>query len=428
MKKLYVPFVTLLLLTACGAPAEEAGKETIPVPSATAETASTIATPAPTEEPTLELHWIDNQNSKGLYQREPLYGEGGYGYGNGGIAAHYFDFANATEQIIGEPLDLENANLQLYADEESLYWSWSGMVNDTPILLRSNLDGSNRESLYDFPEGTAFSSGSVGGMAGDGTALYFVYCHISDTPTVPDSYELVCLNTETGTLESLVKWEPFGGNLLGVWNGRLLITCTTLAQECPVKPVYDHYHVDNTEELEPWITTSLCALNPLTGTEEVLYSCPGGFLDRTLADGALWWEDDDHRILCRPLGAAEDTVVTQLPQAMQIMGIYSEDIWLYGQEDGKEWPYLYNRQDGTLTRSNQRRWIGGEDRAIWVMCEAGPGRYLVWDDASTGMQQLAGADGAQYLIDGYARYAIADRDSLLDTSKPMTPVTRPGVH
>ena len=62
------------------------------------------------------------------------------------------------------------------------------------------------------------------------------------------------------------------------------------------------------------------------------------------------------------------------------------------------------------------------------MCEAGPGRYLVWDDASTGMQQLAGADGTQYLIDGYARYAIADRDSLLDTGKPMTPVTRPGVY
>lgn len=132
MKKLYVPFVTLLLLTACGAPAEEAGKGAAPVPSATTETASTVATPAPTAEPTLELHWIDSQNSKGLYQREPLYGEGGYGYGNGGIAAHYFDFTNATEQIIGEPLDLENANLQLHADEEFLYWSWSGMVNDTP--------------------------------------------------------------------------------------------------------------------------------------------------------------------------------------------------------------------------------------------------------------------------------------------------------
>ena len=58
----------------------------------------------------------------------------------------------------------------------------------------------------------------------------------------------------------------------------------------------------NTEELKPWMTTSLCALNPLTGTEEVLYSCPGWRLDRKLAEDALWFEDEEGRILCRPLG------------------------------------------------------------------------------------------------------------------------------
>ena len=56
----------------------------------------------------------------------------------------------------------------------------------------------------------------------------------------------------------------------------------------------------------------------------------------------------------------------------------------------------------------------------------GPGRYVVIDDASTGMQAMADADGNQYLIDGYARYAIASRDALLDGSIPLTPVTRPG--
>lgn len=427
MKKLCVPLVAALLLTACGAPAEEPVPTATQAPPATVETAEVAATPAPTEEPTLELHWIDNQNSKGFYQREPLYGEGGYGYGNGGIAAHYFDFANATEQILGEPLDLETANLYLFADETSLYWAWSGMITDTPILLRSNLDGSNCEPLYDFPQGTAISVWD-GGMASDGTALYFRYCRISDNPTVPDEYELVRLNMETGTLDTLVKWDPFGGNLLGVWNGRLLITRETLAEECPVEPVYNHYRVENTEELKPWMTTSLCALNPLTGTEEVLYNCPGWRLDRKLADDALWFKDEEGRILCRPLGETEDTVVTQLPQVMQNMGIYTEDILLYGQEDGQEWLYVYNRADGTLTRSNQRRWFSQEDCAIRVICEAGPGRYLVLDDASTGMQQLAGPDGTQYLIDGYARYSIADRESLLDTSNPMTPVSRPGVY
>lgn len=425
MKKLCVPLVVALLLTACGTPAKEQAPATTQAPPATVETAEIAATPAPTEEPTLELHWIDSQNSKGVYRSEPLYGEGGYGYGNGGIAAHYYDFANATEQIFGEPLDLETANLHLFADETSLYWVWSGMITDTPILLRSDLDGGNRQPLYDFPQGTSLSVG-YGGLASDGTALYFSYCHISDDPAVLDDYELVRLDPETKTLETITEWAPFSGGLVGVWDGRLLITRTTLADDCPLEPVYEHYRVANIEELKPWMTTSLCALNPLTGTEEVLSSCPGWRLDRKLAEDALWFEDEEGRILCRPLGETEDTVVTQLPQVMQNMGIYTEDILLYGQEDGQEWLYIYNRADGTLTRSPQRRWIGEEDRPIWVLREAGPGRYLVWDDASTGMQQLAGADGTQYLIDGYARYAIASRESLLDKSVPMTPVTRPG--
>lgn len=425
MKKRCLLAAAAFLLTACTVPDAETVATSAPA-AQTPETAVSTATPAPTEEPTLPLYWIDDRNSRGLYQREPIYDATTYAYGGGGIMAHSYDFANATEQIVGEPLDLETANLCLYADEESLYWVWSGMITDTPMLLRSDLDGSNRQPLYDFAQGTAFYGGSTGGMAGDGTALYFSYCHISDDPAVPDAYELVRLDPETGTLETLEDWSPFGGELLGVWDGRLLITRKTLADDCPLEPVYDHYHVDNTEELEPWVTTSLYALNPLTGTEEVLYSCPGWRLDRELAEDALWFEDEQGRILCRPLGETEDTVVTRLPQAMQMLGIYTEDILLYGQADGQSWLYIYNRGDGTLTRSPRRRWIGGEDRPIWVMCEAGPGQYLVWDDASTGMQQLARADGTQYLIDGYARYAIASRESLLDKSVPMTPVTRPG--
>ena len=61
-----------------------------------------------------------------------------------------------------------------------------------------------------------------------------------------------------------------------------------------------------------------------------------------------------------------------------------------------------------------------------MVSEAGPGWYLVIDDANTGMQQLADREGTQYLIDGYARYAIASREALLDQSVPLTPVTRPG--
>lgn len=421
MKKLCIPLMLLLALTACSGPAGEAA----PAPSATAETAAATATPAPTEEPTLPLYWIDAQNSTAYYQREPLYGEGGYGYGNGGIAVHSFDFVQATEQIVGEPLELETANLNVFADEESLYWLWSGMITDTPMLLRSDLDGSNREALYEFPQGTALAVWN-GGLAGDGESLYFSYCKISDDPSRLDTYALVRLDPKERTLETLTEWTPFSGELMGVWDGKLLITRRALAEDCPVEPVYDHYRVQNFDEINPWMTTSLCAFNPLTGTEEVLYSCTGWMLDRDLAEDALWYEDGEHRLVRRPLGETEDIVVTQLPQDLQLTGIYTEDVMFYGQEEDKQWLYVYNRADNTLTRSPQRRWMNSEDRAIRVIGEAGPGRYLVLDDASTGMQQLADSDGKLYLIDGYARYAIASREALLDQSVPMTPVTRPG--
>lgn len=423
MKKRYVSLALLLLLTACGTPAEKTQSAQSLTPTATAEMAEPTATPVPTEEPTLPLHWIDAQNSEGRFQREPVYGTGGYG--DGGVVARCVDFYDATEQIIGEPLELENANLYLLADDESLYWSWSGMIRDTPILLRSDLDGGNRESLYEFPQGTAIM-GWGDGMASDGTALYFRYCRISDNPEVPDKYELVRLDQEAGTMETLTQWTTFGGSLLGVWNDRLLITRTALAEDCPVEPVYSTYHLANREELSPWLTTTLCALNPATGQEEVLYSCGGSMLDRTLAEDALWSVDGQNRLICRPLGETEDRVLVQLPQGAYIWGVYTEDVLLYGQEDGEEWLYVYNLAGGSLNRSPRKQWFGGEYRAISVVGEAGPGRYLVIDDANTGMQQLADSDGKLYLIDGYARYAIASRDALLDQSVPMTPVTRPG--
>lgn len=425
MKKMVCPIAMLLLLTACGTPS--AGPEATPIaqPPATEETAEAAATPQPTEAPALSLHWIDNQNEEGLYQREPVYDPHTYRYGDGGVGARYLDFSKATEEMVGEPLELETANLQLFADEESLYWAWSGTIRDTPILLRSDLDGKNRESLYEFPQGTAIALWD-GGLASDGTALYFRYCRISDEPTVPDDYALVRLDPESQELETLTEWGDFGGDLQGVWQDKLLITRTTLAEDCPIEPVYDHYHVSNWEELSPWLTTSLCALDPVTGEEEVLYSCQGNWLDRRLTTDALWTMDEEHRLLCRPLGAAEDTVVTQLPETLYLQIVYTEDVLLYGEEAGKQWIYVYHLDDGTMARSPLRRWFGQEDQAIHVVAEAGPGRYLVIDDANTGMQQLADRDGAQYLIDGYTRYAIASREALLDDSIPLTPVTRPG--
>lgn len=416
-----------LLLTACAAPASE------PAASATAEDASPPQAVEPSAAPTQSpetpqpaeqagpLHWVDAQNDAGRYEAE-------WDYNTDTVVARYLDFNAATEQIVGEPLELPNINADLFADDEYLYWFWSGMVNDTPILLRSELDGSDRAPLYEFPQGTSLAVWNWdSGFASDGGSLYFRYCQISDDPAVPDVYSLVRLAPEAQTLETLTTWSPFGGELVGVWNDRLLITRRTLAEDCPVAPVYGHYHVDNLNDLSDWMTTSLCALDPATGEEEVLYECPGNWLDRQVADGALWRTGEQGEVLCKPLDQPEEFTVLQASLPVYPYAIYTEDILLSATDEaGKDWLYLYDRTTGSLVSSPQRRWMGGEDRAIWVICEAGPGRYAVIDDASTGMQAIADADGNQYLIDGYARYAIASRGALLDDSIPLTPVTRPG--
>lgn len=425
MKKQLCLAVAALLLTACAAPASE------PAAPATAEGASppqAVETPAaPTQSPgtpqpaeqAAPLYWVDAQNDAGRYEAE-------WDYNTDTVVARYLDFNAATEQIVGEPLELPNLNADLFADDEYLYWFWSGMVNDTPILLRSNLDGSDRAPLYEFPQGTSLAVWNSG-FASDGGSLYFRYCQISDDPAVPDVYSLVRLAPEAQTLETLTTWSPFGGELVGVWNDRLLITRRTLAEDCPVAPVYGHYHVDNLNDLSDWMTTSLCALDPATGEEEVLYECPGNWLDRQVADGALWRTGEQGEVLSKPLDQPEEFTVLQASLPVYPYAIYTEDILLSATDEaGKDRLYLYDRTTGSLVSSPQRRWMGGEDRAIWVVCEAGPGQYVVIDDASAGMQSMADADGNQYLIDGYARYAIASRGALLDDSIPLTPVTRPG--
>src|SRR5699024_3460756 len=107
--------------------------------------------------------------------------------------------------------------------------------------------------------------------------------------------------------------------------------------------------------------TTLCALNPATGQEEVLYtSTIDGMLDRTLAEDALWSVDDQNRLIRRPLGETEDQVLVQLPEGLYIWGIYTEDVMLYGQEDGEEWLYVYNLAGGSLNQSPREQWFGGE--------------------------------------------------------------------
>ena len=149
MKKQLCLAVAALLLTACAAPASE------PAAPATAEDASppqAVETPAaPTRSPgtpqpaeqAVPLYWVDAQNDAGRYEAE-------WDYNTDTVVARYLDFGTATDS---RALRLPNLNADLFADNEYLYLFWSGMVNDTPILLRSNLDGSGRVPLYEFPPG-----------------------------------------------------------------------------------------------------------------------------------------------------------------------------------------------------------------------------------------------------------------------------------
>ena len=109
-----------LLLAACGAPVSER-----PSSSATAEDASPpqavepSATPTQTPEPPQPaeqagpLYWVDAQNSAGRYEAE-------WDYNTDTVVARYLDFNTATEQIVGEPLELPYGNAYLFADDEFL--------------------------------------------------------------------------------------------------------------------------------------------------------------------------------------------------------------------------------------------------------------------------------------------------------------------
>ena len=252
--------------------------------------------------------------------------------------------------------------MYLFADEDSLYWAWSGMILDTPVLLRSDLDGSNCESVYDFPQGTAIGVWD-GGLASGRRWLYFRYSQISDDPKVPDENFPVRLDLTTRSLGNGDAVGQVLGKLMGVWQNRLLITRTLLAEDCPVSRSTIIIGGQPGGAL-PWLRTVLYALDPVTGQEEELYSEPGFFLARSdLAYDALWSVDDQSRLICRPLGQTEDQVLAQLPEGAYIWGVYDEDVLLYCTEEGEQWLYVYHRADGSLDRSPRKGWFGGEYRA-----------------------------------------------------------------
>lgn len=408
--KAAAPALAAILLAGCAAGGKTA--------AAARETAQADATAAPTAAPAPALHWIDDVNSRGYYRI--TYAPAG------GVYGCRMDFDTAEMVRIGEDLDPPTGNVSVFADEDALYWSWSGMVTTTPYLLKSDLDGGNRQPMYDFEQGTSLNVRNQG-LASDGENLYFSLCHISDKPTKADEYSLVQLNAADQTLETVTTWNELGGSLVGVWGNRLLLTRYALDESCPVEPVINYYRVDNKEALRPWLTLTLSALDPATGEETPLYSETGTlYFEKTLAEDALWYVDDQNRLLRCPLGTDTDEVVTTLPQAMGLMGVYDTDILFWGDNDGTRALYLYDRATGKLNASPWQTWHKSELSPLLVLRQARPGEYLVIVSQVPVHKTLIGTGGLPYTANTtQTNYALATRAALLDDTADLRVLATP---
>ena len=89
----------------------------------------------------------------------------------------------------------------------------------------------------------------------------------------------------------------------------------------------------NFNDLKPYLTETLCALDPATGSEIVL--AEGAVYTfgplRKLAGDALWWRTT--RLLRQPLGTNEVQTVAELPQEMTLDSVYDEDVFLLARQD-----------------------------------------------------------------------------------------------
>ena len=393
------------LLAGCGGACEDAA-----VRDTMTETAQPQPTAVVTAEKSYGLHALGETNSRGLYDI--------FADTDGPWFGTCFSFADTQEYRIDAPAELpQNGRpAALLADDEHLYWSWSGLLTDTPVLVVTDLDG-NPSGSVTFPQGWFLTGWEA--MAADGPAVYAKGGIISADPHQLDDRRLLRRDTAADTIETVTIWDQYGGSLLGVWDGKLLLTRRTIDPTCPVAPVYNYYHIENFDELKPYLTD---------GSETVLAEGPVYTFGQTrqLYNDAFWWVDEQDHLLCQPLGESEPQVVAELPKAMTISAIYDEDVFLLCFNDSENGPaqlMVYHFADGTLSESPLRRARKYEDSYIDVVCQTAPGEYLIIEGENPVQRTLTGTGGDPYTVTvTEPLYALASRAAILDASIPTVPV------
>lgn len=358
---------TVCILSACGAgnPARvdddfSASDSVQTTESTAAEPDSGDATESIPPQTASTLHALGDANAQGWYKI--CYDD------TPGWYAREITFAGMAEKRLSVPDGMPDGIAEsgrpgdLQVDDTQLVWSWSGLLTDTPALVVTDLDG-HQTGAVSFPQGWYLTGWEP--MAADDQYIYAKGGVISDDPERLDERRLLRLDPAHDTVETLTTWDQYGGQLLGVWDGKLLLTRRMLNPACSVQPVYRHYHIDNFNELKPFLREFLYALDPATGRETMLAEGPVYTFgtQRKLAGDTLWWVDGTH-LMRQPLGTDDAQTVAELPQGMWLQGAYDEDVFLAGQQTR----YVYHLADGSLTERDDY----GD-----VVCPAGAGEYLV---------------------------------------------------
>ena len=130
------------------------------------------------------------------------------------------------------------------------------MLTDTPALVVTDFDR-NQTGAVSFPQGWYLAGWAP--IAADEQYLYAKGGMVSDDPARLDERRLLRLNPAADTVETVTTWDEYGGQLLGAWDGKLLLTRRVPGADCP-EPVYAYYSVDNFNDLKPYLTETLCAL------------------------------------------------------------------------------------------------------------------------------------------------------------------------
>ena len=196
--------------------------------------------------------------------------------------------------------------------------------------------------------------------------------------------------------------------------------------DCP-EPVYAYYSVDNFNDLKPYLTETLCALDPATGSEIVL--AEGAVYTfgplRKLAGDALWWVDGT-RLLRQPLGTDEVQTVAELPQEMTLDSVYDGGCVFAGRRMSGKCCMCIIWQTARWPKS-PALCSQDEDHYVPIVCQAAPGMYLIIEGETAVTKTLTGTDGRQYNVSSpVTQYALATRSAILDPCVPTTPVP-PGI-